>query len=275
MKFAIQWILLAALICSTSCQKKTKILPEPLLCYIGGTMRPVMDALKQAYEAKTSQKIDYNPGESGTLIINVEETHKGDLIMVHDPFQITIHNKGLEDSMWVVASLRPVIVVGKGNPKKIVGLKSLGEKGLRIILTHPQYSTMGHMVPVMTRKAGNWDAVKANVVTETRSGAEAANAVSLGTADAAIVWNAVAYLRTDKLDTVSIEPAYRLQKGVDAITSATYGTIDMGEIRVTLSTLKCSKHAAEAKAFAEFCASPEAEKTWKEFGFCICNKKKP
>lgn len=256
----------AALFLMFSCQK-TKAPSEPLLCYVGGTMRPAMEQLVKAYEAKTGVKISVDQGESGTLIVRSQQTQKGDLLVCHDPFEGELKNKGLQDTSWIMAAIRPVIVVAKGNPKKITGMKSLGEKGLRLILTHPQYSTMGHIVPIMARKAGVLDAVKANTVSETRSGGEAANAVSIGTADAAIVWNAVAFLRTDKLDTVAIEAAYEAEAGVDAVTSATFGAIDMGFVRVTISLLKTSKQAAEARAFAEFCASPENRRVWTDLGF--------
>ncbi|MFH0919753.1 MAG: extracellular solute-binding protein, partial [Fibrobacterota bacterium] len=242
---------------------------EPLLCFVGGTMRPAMEEIKKDYEAKTGKRIEFNQGESGTLIVQIAQTQKGDLYVCHDPFQGGLKNKGFELQSWVMASLCPVLVVQKGNPKKVTGLKGLGEKGLRVILTHPEYSTLGHMVPVMGRKAGVWDAIKANVVSETRSGGEAANAVALGTADAAVVWNAVAFLRADKLDTVSIEPDFQLKSGVDAITSATYGLIDMGNIRVTISTLTCSKQPEAAKAFAEFAASAEMQPVWKKHGFSV------
>jgi molybdate transport system substrate-binding protein len=251
------------------CQQKSKAPAGPLLCYVGGTMRPAMDSLKKIYEARSSQKIDYDQGESGTLIVRIHETGKGDLFIAHDPFEADLRNKGLEDKSWVVAGIRPVIVVAKGNPKKIAGLKSLGQKGLRVILTHPEYSTLGHIVPKMAEKAGVTEGLKANVVSETRSGGEAANAVALGTADAAFVWNAVAFLRMDKLDTVSVEPDYQLKSGVDAVTSATFGTIDMGNIRVTISTLTASKRLKEAQTFAEFVASTEAKEIWKAFGFSM------
>lgn len=258
-------ILTLALILLFSCSKTDP--NAPVLCYVGGTMRPVMEAMKKEYEAKTGKKIAFDQGESGQLIIRILQTRKGDLFVCHDPFQAELKNKGMEETFWTMANIKPVIVVTKGNPKKISSLKNLGDKGLKLILTHPMYSTMGHLVPLMGERAGNWTAIKANVISETRSGGEAANAVILGTADAAIVWNAVAFLRTDKLDTVSIEPEYHLKNGIDAVTSATFGSMDMGNIRVTISTLKCSKNPAAAKAFAEFAASSETKSIWKEYGF--------
>jgi molybdate transport system substrate-binding protein len=41
---------------------------EPLLCYVGGTMRPAMEEIIKAYEAKTGQKILVDYSGSGELI---------------------------------------------------------------------------------------------------------------------------------------------------------------------------------------------------------------
>jgi len=51
------------------------------------------------------------------------------------------------------------------------------------------------------------------------------------------------------------------------VTSATFGRIEMGYIRVTVATLTCSKKLAAATAFAQFVASEENAGVWKEFGF--------
>lgn len=64
-----------------------------------------------------------------------------------------------------------------------------------------------------------------------------------------------------------MESDYRAQPGVDAVTSATYGVVDMGCIRVTLSRLKYSAQKQAAQAFAAYCVSPEAAEVWKKFGF--------
>jgi len=239
----------------------------PLHCYVGGTMRPAMEALIRAYEKDTGRRVELDYGDSGQCIVKAETTGLGDLLVVHDPFHGALEHKGMSLEGWAVATLEPMIAVAKGNPKNIQGLKDLARPGLRVILTHEQYSMAGHVVAVMFRKADLGDAVRKNEVTRTRAGGEAANAVVLGHADAAIVWNAVIYLRREKLDAVPIEAAYRPTPKVDAVTSPTFGPVDMGAIRVTIDVLKSSKQAAAARAFAEFIASPQAARIWQEQGF--------
>lgn len=239
----------------------------PLVCYVGGTMRPVMEELAKRYEADTGQPVQFDYGDSGALLIKIEQARRGDLYVCHDPFAGAALAKGLAEQVWTMASLTPTIAVPKGNPKGIKGLRDLARPGLRLGLTDEKYSTLGHLNPVMFDKAGIRKEIEANVVTRTRMGGEVANAVALGNLDATIVWDAVAHLRRDKLDAVPIEPAFLLQPGVDAVTTPTFGVVDMGCIKVTVTTLKCSKRLEAATAFAQYLASPKAREVFAAFGF--------
>ena len=252
--------------CSPS-KPETPAAAGPLYVYVGGTMRPAMEVLAQQYEKETGRKLEIDYGDSGANYIKAETTGRGDLYVGHDPFHGALEKKGLILDAWIAATLEPVIVVAKGNPKKIEGLAGLAQPGVRVVLTDAVYSTAGHVWQVMFKKAGLTDAIQKNVVTTTRAGGEAANAVVLGNADAAIVWNAVQFLRRDKLDAVLIEPPYRPVLGVDAVTSPTFGPLDMAQIRVTVDVLKSSKQPAAAKAFAEFVTSDRAATVWNDFGF--------
>jgi len=239
----------------------------PLLCHVGGTMRPAMEELAKRYEAETGRKVQFNFGDSGALLTQIEQAKRGDLYVCHDPFGAAAQKKGLAEKVWTMAALTPTIAVPKGNPKGIKGLRDLAQPDLRLGLTDEKYSTLGHINPLMFDRAGLRKEIEANVVTRTRMGGEVANAVAIGNLDATIVWDAVAHLRKEKLDAVPIESAFRLQPGVDAVTTPTFGVIDMGCIKVTIATLKCSKAPEAAAAFAEFAASPKTREVWASFGF--------
>jgi molybdate transport system substrate-binding protein len=230
-------------------------------------MRPVMEELAKAYEAQTGRRIDLDYGDSGSSLIKAETSGRGDLYVAHDPFHGACVRKGLSADAWVSATLRPMIAVPTGNPKGIRGLKDLARPGLRVILTDAQYSTAGHVVAAMARKAGIEEALEKNVVTRKRMGGEAANDVLLGHADATVVWQAVIHLRRDKLDAIPIEPEFSPRPGVDAVTSATFGRIDMAQVRVTVDVLKSSARPALAREFAEYVASPAARPVWERNGF--------
>jgi len=232
-------------------------------------MRPAMEELVRQYEAETGQKVEIDYGGSGENMIKAETTRRGDLYVAHDPFHGAMIRKGLAEEGWVVGAIKPMIAVPKGNPKGIAGLKDLTTPGIKIVLTDPQYSTTGHIYRVMFKKAGIEEAIATNVVTRTRGGGAAANQVVMGHADAAIVWNAVIHARREKLDAVDIETPYRPDPKVDAVTTATFGPIDMSHVRVTIDVLASSKQPEAARAFAEFVASARAEKVWEDFGFSL------
>jgi molybdate transport system substrate-binding protein len=238
-----------------------------LLCHVGGTMRPAMEELARLYKAESGHEVQFNYGDSGALLTQIEQAKRGDLYVCHDPFAGGAEKKGLAERVWTMASLTPTIAVAKGNPKGIKGLRDLAQPGLRLGLTDETYSTLGHINPLMFDRAGIRKEMDAKAIPRSRMGGEMANAVAIGNLDATIVWNAVIHLRRDKLDAVPIEPAFLLQPGVDAVTTATFGVIDMGCVKVTIATLKCSKQPEAAAVFAEFAASPKAREVWASFGF--------
>jgi molybdate transport system substrate-binding protein len=250
-----------------SCGAPPKVSKEPILCLVGGTMRPAMEALAANFEKVTGEKVIFDFLDSGQLLIKIEATRKGDMYVAHDPYPAELIKKGYAVKCWSVASLTPVIVVAKGNPKKIAGLKDLAKPKLKLVLTDYKYSTLGYVLPAMAEKAGIGNKMKANVVNTTRSGGETANAVEIGTADAAVVWNAVAKLRTEKLDIVPIENEFLPQQGVDFAAGPTDEKIDLGNVRVAVATLTYSKYPAVANRFAEYCASSEGAEIWAKFGF--------
>jgi molybdate transport system substrate-binding protein len=239
----------------------------PLLVHVGGTMRPAMEEICKLFEKETGVKAELNYNDSGALMTAIESTGKGDVCVVHDPFGAGMEKKGLVDRMYTVASLTPVIVVKKGNPRKITSVKDLTRDEVKVGLTDALYSTGGHVADVIFKRAGIADAMAGKQIVRARGGGEIANAVKIGTVDAAIVWNAVAFERKSDLDAVSIDPRVMPDPRVDAVTSATYGVIDMSSIRVSLMTLKASKNPDAARKLADFAMSDRGKKIFEARGF--------
>jgi molybdate transport system substrate-binding protein len=253
---------------------------KPLVFYVGGTMQPAMVELTKIYEAKTGQKIEIDKSGSGVLLNRIRMDKAADVFICHDPFmeELMEGKKGqLGVDAWTVSQITPVIVVQKDNPSGIKGIGDLAGEGVKVAVTDLDYSTCGHMLATMFAKAGveiiqndkrvflRKDRVEKDIVTY-RSGSRTADTVKNRKFDAAIVWNAVAHLRGDAVEVVSIGKCLPVP-GVDTITSATEKVRDIGRIRVTIATLTCSKRPEAARKFAEFVASEEAQKTFKEFGF--------
>ena len=241
----------------------------PLVCHVGGTMRPVITELAKKYQDKTGQAVEINSAGSGELLAHIELHNRGDVYVSHDPFlDILMQKFKLGVDGWLLAELTPVIAVKKGNPKNINGLKDLTHDDVELILTDYKGSSLGRMLGTIFSKAGiDFDKLNETKKIHTnRSGGYAANFVMTGNADATIVWDVVAHLRSDKLDVIRID-AHLPVPHVDAVTSATGVTYKLTPMRVTAATLTCSDKAAASKKFLEYLASEEATKTFKEFGF--------
>jgi len=241
----------------------------PLTIHVGGTMRPVTQKLADQYTQKTGRAVEINSAGSGELLAHIEMAKNGDAYVCHDPFMGILFDKfNMGVDAWTVAEVKPVIVVAKGNPKKIDGVADLARPEVELALTDYERSTLGHLLPTIFTKAGvDFDKLnKDKRININKSGGYVANLVVTGNADAAVCWNAVAALRAEKLDIVAIDQELPTP-GVETITSATGKAYGLTPVRVTIATLTCSTDPAGAKAFAEYVASSQAQAAFKEFGF--------
>lgn len=240
-----------------------------LLCHVGGTMTPTIEEIAKLYEAQTGVKVDINAAGSGELLAYISGQKKGDIYICHDPFVDILMNKykyGID--AWQISELTPVIIVQKGNPKNIRGIRDLTRDDVNVILTDYELSTLGYLLPVIFKNAGiDFDEYNQNkkIITN-KSGGYAANYVAMSNADAGIVWNAVWKLRSNALDAVSIEEQLP-QPGIDATTSATGKRYFLRPVRVTAATLTCSKNPEMAKKFIEFMLTAQAIQIFKKNGF--------
>ena len=249
---------------------KDEAAEEPLRVHVGGTMRPVMMKLAAAYTEKTGQRVEINSAGSGELLAYIEGRKEGDLYVCHDPFLDKVMEKGFGVDGWTIAELTPVIVVQKGNPKTIRGLKDLTRADVSLILTDYEKSSLGRMLSTIFKKAGiDFAALDKSKKIEThRSGGFAANNVKMGKFDASMVWLAVANSRMDGLDVVRIDEHLPVA-WTDTVTSATNKVYRLTPMRVTVATLNCSDQKEQAKAFAEYIVSPQAGAILREHGFSL------
>jgi len=253
---------------------------KPLVFYVGGTMQPVMAELAKVYEARTGQAVEIDKSGSGVLLNRIRLEKSADVFICHDPFMDELMEGGKGKfgvDAWLVSQITPVIVVQPGNPKKIKSLADLAGEDVKVAVTDLEYSTCGHMLPTMFEKAGveivqddkrvflRKDGLEKEIVTY-RSGSRTCDTIKNRKFDAAIVWNAVAHLRGDAVEVIPIGKDLPIA-GVDAITSATGKERDISRIGVTIITLNCSKKPQAAQKFAEFVASEDTQKMFREFGF--------
>jgi molybdate transport system substrate-binding protein len=138
--------------------------------------------------------------------------------------------------------------VAKGNPLGLKGLADLAKPGLRVGLMDARYSTCGQMVQDALKRRGLTDKVGPNVRVEKRSHQELATDVTLGSLDAAAVWNFSAVLNREKLDAVP--------------TGETFP-----ETRLCICLLRSAANPKGAGRFTELCASEFGREVFSRHGY--------
>jgi molybdate transport system substrate-binding protein len=246
---------------------------RPLVCYVGGTMQPVFEALARAYQEKTGKQIDITSAGSGELMATIEMQQEGDLYVCHDPFMDILMKRGLGVNAWRVAEIFPVLIFRKGNPKHIQSLKDLQLPDVKVYLTDYRHSTLGHMLPTIFERAGiNFAELNEKKKIEThRAGAQVANLLIMEQCDAALVWQAVAHLRKEDLDIIRIDDALP-RPDVDMITSATGKEYPLMPVKVTISSLSCSERQADGERFVEFVVSDDGRQIVGDHGFKVTDQ---
>jgi molybdate transport system substrate-binding protein len=232
-----------------------------VLVLCGGSMRGALETLKERYAKVSSDTILTTYGGSGELCAQIQNTGKGDIYICHDPFMPWADKKGLIGDWCTLGSLEVVIIVPKGNPKNIKTLEDLARPNLRVGIGNQIYSSSGQITKYMLKKLDVGPDILENVRVETKGHQQRCNDVDMGTLDTAIVWNAVAKLYEDKMEIIRIPKTY-----VDAITSATYGEVDLTYTKVTVGMISPSDQRPATQRFYEFLAT-EGEAILADMGF--------
>ena len=228
------------------CGKKEK--SNSLFIHCGSSMSTPIQEIGKQFKEKLSINLEYNFSGNEVLLPQIELMRRGDIFVCHDPYADFLAEKQLLEENKVVGYLAPVLIVPKGNPKKITSLEDLTRSGLRVALGDPRFQTCAEMVHERLKEKRIEDAVMKNVVLESRSHQELGNAIKLGTADAAVVWNFIAVMNSDALDPIWMEDKYP-------------------EIKVHICLLSCSKNKEFGRKFLQFASSDESKEMFRKYGY--------
>jgi len=245
----------------TGCVRKTE---DALLVYCGGSMRQPMEEIAKLYEQKYGRRVDLSFGDSGTITLQAEERRAGDGYVVHDPFATIAGKKGLIGRTVKVAVLMPSIGVKPGTKgeREVKDLADLAKPGLKIAIPHATKSTCGQVLAAILKKSNFEEALRKNAVLVSRSSGDLVNALTLGSVDAVVAWDAI--IRRDKtLKVVPIAEKYQ----VDAVTSATGKDYPVERLYVTISVLKSTENASAMEKLLDLAASEEGQAVFRRVGF--------
>src|SRR5207237_10759123 len=119
-----------------------------------------------------------------------------------DSYLQLAREEDLRAEVLPMARMNAVIAVKKGNPRKIASLDDLLKGENKLAQANPDAAAIGKLTREMLKDGGVWNQLKERTTTFTGTVNEAANAVAVGSVDAAIVWD-VTVKQTADLEAVT------------------------------------------------------------------------
>ena len=215
---------------------------QRIVLYCAAGMRYPMAEIVKRYEQETGIQVETQYGGSNTLLSQLEVARSGDLYLAADESYIEkARRKGLVAESIPLAHMRPIIAVPRDNPHRIASIDDLLQKRLKLALGDPEAAAVGKKTRRLLQASGQWERIeqltrRQGVFKPTVN--EAANAVKIGTVDAAIVWDTTAAQYSE-------------------LTAITVPELDAGEVLVTVGIVTASKQPTAALRFARYAGAED------------------
>ena len=200
--------------------------PHPqILLFSGGVNRlAIQDTLKE-FEKREGVSINVVYNGCGILVGQINSGQKPDAYFACDSsYMVQVQPKF--SLPLTVAETDMIIIVEKGNPKKIKSVYDLAGDDIKVGIAHHEQSALGALTkrllgPLVQNDKSLYDAIQPNVKTNTPTADLLVNQLRTGSLDAAIVYRANISKVADKLDVVEIKEGRPLAEQPIAILKST------------------------------------------------------
>ncbi|MGB8170179.1 MAG: substrate-binding domain-containing protein, partial [Chthoniobacteraceae bacterium] len=219
-----------------------------LTVYCAANLKKPVEAIAERYRTETSVEVKLQFGGTGTLLANLRAAQQGDLFITADQAGIDDGKKfGVIGEVIPLITQRPVIAVRAGNPKGIKTLADLRRDDVKFALVNPEAAAIGRVVK---KKLGaDYEPLAVRAAVQKPTVTEIASDLSLGSVDAAIIWD-------------STVPQF---KGIEAVEVPEIST---HVEKASVGVLAFSKQLPAALRFARYLAAPEkGGEIFKQNGF--------
>ena len=183
--------------------------PE-LTFFVGSVNRRALVPIIKAFEQREGVVVNTVFNGCGILTAQMRTIEKDqssgfpDVYMACDVYYLNTVRDMFEEAADI-SNTDIVIVVQKGNPKEIQGLKDLLKPGVRVAIGQPDQCTIGVLTRRLLEKEGIYDQLVAeNVVTQTATSALLVPSITTASADAVLAYATDTLAEGDKLDVVPI-----------------------------------------------------------------------
>ena len=245
--------LLALAGCGDKSQDANAPAKPEMLVFAGAGLRPPVAELVDAFAKEKGVKAVTDYAGSEVLFAKIKLSQQGDIYMPGDKHYVDLAaEKGLVLAQKSICYFVPTILVQKGNPKKIAGIKDLLKPGVRLGLGDERACAIGRKSKKMFGKNNiAWADVEKNLKFKSVTVNELGLQIQAGSLDAVIVWDAVARYYAKHGDEVAIP-----------VEQNVISTVDIG-------VLKFTRDRKLADALVEFAVSERGRAIFKKHNYCI------
>lgn len=225
----------------------------PLVIYCAASNKSVLEAIRRDYEREYQTPLQIQYGPSQTLLASAEVSGAGDLYLPADDSYLAMARKRAllagESSVFPLATMKAVVAVAMGNPKRIARLEDLFQNEVRVAQASTEAAAIGKLTHDALTASGLWDKLQARTTVFKTTVNEVANDVKVGAVDAGIVFDAVLH-------------------DYDTLEAVTIPELEPVKASVAVAVLKSSRQPRQALHFARYLAARDKGLAkYREFGF--------
>jgi molybdate transport system substrate-binding protein len=223
---------------------------QPLMVLCAASMKAPVDQIAKDYESEFGTRVQTQFGGSQTLLAGVEISRVGDLFIPADDSYIAIaRKKELVQETFAIGSMRPVLVVRKGNPLEVKSLDDLLSKEARIAQGNPDAAAIGKITRETLTPLGKWEPLEKRTIVFKPTVNDVANDLKVGSVDAGLIWDAMVQQYPE----------------LEIVPTPEFASVSSKLVATVLST---AKHSQTALHFARYLtARDKGLLQFKKFGF--------
>lgn len=158
---------------------------QSISIYCGAGIKNGFQKVADEFENETGAKVEITYGNATQIQTQIKTTQEGDIFIAGAKEEVKPVEEFIDRSVDLVKHV-PVLIVTKDNPMEITGFNDLTKDGVDLILGDNTSTPIGKIADAALKEKGILEEV--NIVARTTTAPEIANSISLGSANAGIVW---------------------------------------------------------------------------------------
>ncbi|MGJ8677397.1 MAG: molybdate ABC transporter substrate-binding protein [Akkermansiaceae bacterium] len=188
--FLMMLLSLVALISFLNLREREVNSPQLTVLCAAGLQRPLTE-IARGYELSHGVKIRFNFAGSGVLESQLQIAGGHLYLPADESYTEKAQQNGLVSATLPLVELRAVIVVQQGNPKNLMSLADLQQRGIRLSMPD-QSAAIGKFLYSELSQSGDMKKIAQQIMVTKPTVNQVIEDVAYGSADATIAWDAVA-----------------------------------------------------------------------------------